>query len=205
MSLQREDVDKLLAPGLVVGLPDVALDEVRTRRDACKRVEDLVSYLRRVVQGQLDLVQAEASLRLSGARGDLGALVDSLPGILAGPPKGATTSGGSRPVASNHSMANTGEMFDMPNDLSPELGEILFGSGSMPAANLGSFTDAELAELGQRLSLQEQELSEQRRALHERIDLLQATIVERYKSGAADIDSLLTQPPAGEADRSEGT
>jgi hypothetical protein len=227
MSLQREEVEKLLAPALVLGLPDVALDEIRARRDACKRVEDLVSYLRRVVQGQLDLVKAETSLRVGGARGDLGALVDSLPGILAGPASGL--GGGSRPVTSTHSMSTSSEMFDVTNDmtpgelaaaLSPELGEILLGSG-LPAANLGSFTDNELADLGRQLRDQEQELSEQRRTLHERIDLLQATIVERYKSGEADIDNLLaeagseaatgiadseaaTGTATAEADRSEG-
>ncbi|MGH9172428.1 MAG: hypothetical protein ACRD0Z_16410 [Acidimicrobiales bacterium] len=190
MSLQRQDVDKLLAPALVAGLPDVALDEVRARRDACKRVEDLVSYVRRVIQGQLDLVTAEMAMRAGGTRGDLETLVERLPDILAGP---AANPNQARPVVSAQSVP-VGE-FEPPAPLST------LGGGSLLAANIGSFSDAELQELSRHLQVQEKELSEQRHALHERIDLLQASIVERYKSGAADIDSLLVD---AEADGSEG-
>jgi hypothetical protein len=248
MSLQREDVDKLLAPALVDGLGDVELAELRGRRDACKRVEDMVSYLRRVVQGQIDLVEAEVAQRAAGgSRGDVTALVENLAGILSGPapapapapgagagpgpdagagpgdasgtaprtsagdPRDGGRAGDSlataqhRPVGAVHNMSALAEMFEEPSDLtpdeiaaalSPELAETLFPGGSLPGANLGSFTDAELVTLGEALRRQEHDLSEQRHTLHERIDLLQATIVDRYKSGAADVDSLLAEADA---------
>jgi hypothetical protein len=190
----------LLAPAFVDGLGEAGLDDVRHRRDECKRVEDMVSYLRRVIQGQIDLVTAEVALRRGGARGDVGQLVDDLPNILAGPAGPLPTGGQARPIGAVHNMSALQEAFEDSSDLtpdeiaaalSPELAETLFPGGSLPGANLGSFTDPELVELAVNLREQEQALSAQRRVLHERIDQLQAAIVERYKSGVADVDSLL--------------
>jgi len=75
--------------------------------------------------------------------------------------------------------------------ISPELAATTFKGGTLPGANLGSFADGELTELVERLRRHEAVLSAERRVLHERIDLLQAIVVERYKSGAAHADSLL--------------
>ena len=43
----------------------------------------------------------------------------------------------------------------------------------------------------QRESAHEAELSARRRTLHERIDVLQAEITRRYKTGEASVESLL--------------
>ncbi len=206
MSLQRQDLDKLLAPALVDGLGEVDLEEIRARRDACKHVEDLMSYLRRVVQGQIDLVNAEIEARAAGAGGDSGQLVEDLPTILAG--RHQQPAGGRG--GSGHAMAGFSDMLDDESDLnpediaaaiSPELAATLFPGGSLPGANLSTFTDAELSELAEKLRRQEHELSAQRHVIHERIDQFQAVIVQRYKSGVADSDALLTG--SGEAPRGE--
>ena len=67
--LQRKDVDRLLAPEFVEGLAEAPVSELRAKRAECRQIEDLVSYLRRVVQGQIDLVVAEMEIRLGGGAG----------------------------------------------------------------------------------------------------------------------------------------
>ena len=61
----------------------------------------------------------------------------------------------------------------------------------LPGANLGAFGDEELRDLAELLLAAEASVSTRRRVLHDQIDHLQAAIVDRYKVGAADPDSLL--------------
>jgi len=211
MGLQRQDVDRLLSPEFIEGLADAPVGELRSKRAECRRVEDLVSYLRRVIQGQIDLVVAEMELRLGGGASDhQRQLVEDLPSILAGShppgvtPASATSGGGDvgnlHQTTSLLAMPAVTEVFaeeaglapdEIAAVISPELAETTFKGGTLPGANLGSFADAELTELVERLRRHEQVLSAERRVLHERIDLLQAIVVERYKSGKAHADTLL--------------
>ena len=203
MRLRRQDVETLLSPVYIEGLELAAVDEVRRRRDECQRAESVVSYLRRVIQGELDLVIAEMELRAGGARGDAERLLEELPAIL----------GASRSVSVSRSPAEVTVQFDVApppsargwrgnedailedligHSLDSDLAEAGLERAAPPGANLGTFTDPELAELVERMRDDEASLSAQRRQLHERIDLLQAAIIERYKSGAANVDSLLS-------------
>ncbi len=221
MRLRRQEVETLLSAAYIEGLELAAVEEVRRRRDECQRAESVVSYLRRVIQGELDLVTAEMDLRAAGARGDVERLVEELPAIL----------GASRSVSVSRSPAEVTVRFDVSSPPSARgwrgnedaILEDLVGHSfdrepdgngrdrpASPGANLGTFTDAELAELVERMRDDEASLSAQRRQLHERIDLLQAAIIERYKSGAATADSLLSSerldlpaPRGGEPDRAD--
>jgi hypothetical protein len=74
-------------------------------------------------------------------------------------------------------------------ELTVELDTIL---GADDVARLAGFDDAELADLAGRLRDLENRVSAERRGLHERIDTLQAELVERHKSGNASLDGLLT-------------
>lgn len=213
MGLERKDVDRLLSPEFVEGLAGASVGELRSKRAECRRVEDLVSYLRRVVQGQIDLVVAEMELRLGdGASDHQHHLVEDLPSILG---RSRLPGGGDLPVAGGRRGGDGGvlhratsllampavtEVFaeeaglapdEIAAVISPELAVTTFKGGMLPGANLESFVDAELTELVDRLSRHEAVLSAERRVLHERIDLLQAIVVERYKTGAAHADALL--------------
>jgi len=56
----------------------------------------------------------------------------------------------------------------------------------------GQLDEAELADLAGRLRELEIRVSAERRGLHERIDTLQAELVERHKTGRASVDGLLS-------------
>jgi hypothetical protein len=214
MSLRREDVDRMLAAEFVESFADASVDEIRTQRATCRRVEYLVSYLRRVVQGQIDLVTAELDLREHGTPDHRHSRVEDLPGILAGTPRpGASeaqgaeeTTDGGRQATSLLAMPEMSGVFAEDEDLAPDeiaavlspaLHELSFSGGMLPGANLASFTDTEVRELLESLREHESSLSAERRVLHERIDQLQTIVVECYKSGVADADTLLGDQDGG--------
>ncbi len=198
MSLHQRDIDRLLAPELTADLHSVTVGELRMRRDACQRAEVALSYVRRVLQGELDIAAAELEARGRGVRGDAGRLVEELPSILAGtgshwPPQVA-------PHEPRLTMAGVAEGWTEQRELALEdlVAEVLSAQRKgdkspplLPGANLGAFGDEELRSLAESLRAAETSVSSTRRTLHDRIDQLQTAIVERYKVGAADADSLL--------------
>ncbi len=218
MSLRRADVERLVAPSFVEGLAEAPLSELRSRRDECLRAEVVLSYLRRILQGELDIVRAELELRSSGERSDPSRLVEDLPVILARQLKGEAGGGsiaersatGDEGVARGISPPAHLSLVGMPGlfktwsepwtkeveemiagALSSELVERALPGGTLPGENLAALSDQELAGAAARLEENEAVLSLKRRQLHERIDELQAAIVHRYQSGAASADSLL--------------
>lgn len=198
MGITARDLDSLCSPAYLEGADHAPVTELRERRDVCQRAELLLSYLRRVVQAETDLVAAEIVLRKDTGESDVERLVAELPRIL--------VSGPSRPEpSSQHVPAPATEVLAPITDLEgAETAEELLSSvlgidgagapnpaGLLPGANLCTFDDGELLVVLERLREQETVLSRRRRALHERIDELQAMIVDRYKTGAADPDTLL--------------
>ena len=84
MALHQKDIDRLLEPELTSDLESVPVGELRIRRDACQCAEVALSYVRRLLQGELDIAAAELEARGRGVRGDTGRLLEDLPTILAG-------------------------------------------------------------------------------------------------------------------------
>ncbi len=79
--------DRLLAVDYLDELDTRPIDEMRTMRTECLDVETGLSYLRRMVQGPLDIVNRELVRREVGGRADRATLIDELPGILADGPR----------------------------------------------------------------------------------------------------------------------
>ena len=200
MGLHQEDIDRLLEPGLTDDLAEVPLEELRQRRNTCERAEFAMSYVRRVLQGELDLVAAELDARGRGVRGDTGRLIEDLPTILAGPGTSAppplhaheprlTMSG----VAQGFTEQSGLDLEELVVEvLTTEMNDAPSGNAVLPGANLGAFADEELRAFAESLLAAETRVSARRRVLHDQIDKLQSAIVQRYKVGAADSDSLLS-------------
>ena len=73
--------------------------------------------------------------------------------------------------------------------LTVELDAIL---GADDIARLGDLDEGELGDLADRLRVLENRVSADRLGMFGRIDTLQAELVERYKSGRATADGLLS-------------
>jgi len=77
----RRRIDKVLDPEFLVDLPEWPLEELRRRQAECLEIETEVSYVRRMTQARIDILEAELDRRASG--GSVGDLIAALPEILA--------------------------------------------------------------------------------------------------------------------------
>ena len=100
LGMWSDEVERVLGPDPVADVGSISVAEIRVQRDECRRVEDKVSYLRRLVQGRLDIVEADLRRRADGTSpGDLPSLVEQLPGILSDRVRGPGTGPGRLPTS----------------------------------------------------------------------------------------------------------
>ena len=152
----------------------LALVELRALRAKLQNDDDAVSYVRRLAQARLDLVEAEKRRRVDG--GDPQNLSDELSTILSTHLTGGTPRP-PRPAEdfSSHPLA---EQFDALADRSGD-------------HDLASLSTEEISRYADALFEFEQDRSHERRDLFARIDKLSAELVRRYRDGEADVDGLL--------------
>src|SRR4051812_41612698 len=88
----RRRIDRVLAENYLAGIEQMSLAEVRVLRSEAQQEETDLSYVRRLLQGRIDIVRAELVRRGGAAEGVAGgSVVDQLPSILsAGPPGGGS-------------------------------------------------------------------------------------------------------------------
>ena len=178
MAISR--IDDILSPDYVEGLDDLPLADVRSRRDECQEAADELSYLRRMVQGRLDIVHADLNRRAGGEAGDLHDLVEQLK-------RGEILGEGTRATGFGR-LPNTLAPADTDGWMAAELDTII-DAGRV--STLPDLDEAEVRSIADKLTELERRVSEQRGELHNRANTLQEEIVRRYKSGEATVDSLL--------------
>ncbi|HKH26658.1 MAG TPA: aerial mycelium formation protein, partial [Acidimicrobiia bacterium] len=81
MSEHRRRIDEVLDPAFLTKVSDWPLDDLRRRHAECLEIETEVSYVRRMTQARIDILEAELARRASG--GTVGDLISALPEILA--------------------------------------------------------------------------------------------------------------------------
>ena len=164
-----DDLERLLEGSYLSDLSSLGPEELRTMRDEAQQVEAKLSYLRRLVQGRLDIVTAELARRTSGGQaGDLSALVEQLPQILA-----------DRVRAPGPGRLPTNLVPPDDDDLTAELDAV--GGGNLGA--IPDLSEDELRGLSSRLEALEATVSARRRAVFGVIDTLQAELASRYEHG----------------------
>jgi hypothetical protein len=180
MPSPKDDLDRILTSPYLDGIETRSLEEIRAMRTECQQAEVALSYLRRLIQGRLDIVHTYLDHPGTDAPPDLASLVNDLPGIL--------SSGPGRPPGPEHLpmlLAPDTEGSDLTADLDAVL-------GADEIADLADLDIDQLNNLAGRLEALENRVSLDRRALHVRIDTLQAELVARHKTGRASVDGLLS-------------
>jgi hypothetical protein len=152
----------VLDPAYVDGLDDRSIEELRAKHAECVELETEVSYIRRLAQARIDILEAEVQRRSSG--GSLGDLIEKLPQILSDDgPRG-------NPASSRLPLQMAPEQ---DSEWAPALERF-----DRVLANFPTLSEAELEEAIGELRALEREVSDQRRELFaviDRIDMSLAT------------------------------
>lgn len=143
--------------------------KIRVMRDECRTEERTLSYVRRMVQGHLDLADAELARR--GGTGSE-ALVVHVAQTLAGP------------AHPSRSLRAVG-LYE-PTDAADDLEDLT-------GARLPDLDDDALVAHLERLRRRERALSDRRAVLLGHLDRLQAALVERYREDHTVIDEVALQ------------
>jgi len=176
----RRRIDQVLGEGFLDDLAVLSLDEVRGRRRVAEQEEADLSYLRRLLQGRLDLVRAEQSRRGAPEPAQGASIVDSLPGILADGTR--STRGSGRHLTVEPSRVDDHRRAAEALAADTELSDPQTMSDDELAAALATFIEAERS------------VSEVRRRVQDAMDTLTAEMTRRYRDGEATVDELLAQP-----------
>ncbi len=168
-------IDKVLATGYLDGLREVEIAELRILKQEAEQEEVDLSYIRRMIQGRIDIVRAELNRR-DGAT--TGSLVDNLTTILADEPRGPARGLG-RHTTLEPSRADSHRRYV----------EALVADVDL--SDVGVRTADELAHAMRTLSEEEQVISVKRRSVQDVMDACTAEVTRRYRDGEADVSTLL--------------
>jgi hypothetical protein len=156
---------RVLDPAYLADVESSSVDDLRAKHAECLELETEVSYVRRLTQARIDILEAEIGRRSSG--GSLEDLIEQLPQILADSgPRG-------NPASSRLPMQLAPEQ---ESEWAPDLEQF---DGVL--ANLPTLTDAELDEAITGLRALEREVSDQRRALHGVIDRIDLSLASQLR------------------------
>ena len=167
-------IDKVLAEDFLAGLAELSMADVRALRDEAGQEEADLSYLRRLLQGRIDIVGAELTRRSGGAGSRL---VEELPRILAEEARQPARGLGRHQTVE---PSNTGSTRRLEEQIA-----------SIDVTDVGDRDEASLRQLLDELQATEAGISERRRAVQGVYDATSAEITDRYRNGRADVSELL--------------
>lgn len=165
------ELERVLEPAYLERLSEVDPDELRSMRRRCTDLENGVSYVRRLVQGRIDLLADEVKARAAGGGGDLADLVTRLPELL---------SDKARSPGSGRAEQELDPPEAVAAPLTAALDDVV---GPSILAHLATLTDLELSAAVLALGDFEESLSRHRRALHVTIDSLNDELGRRISAG----------------------
>jgi hypothetical protein len=178
---QRTDSPRLPSDTSDPELPALSLPELRTLRREAQRDEADLSYLRRLLQGRIDILRAEVARRAPGAASvavaEETSVVERLAEILRDAPARHRSS-------ARHVTLGTPQGEEYRRLAAEMLAEV-------ELSDLGARTDLELNTAMGRLERHEQQVSRRRRRLQRTADECGAEIARRYREGEAQVDDLL--------------
>lgn len=176
-----ERIEAVLGPEFVADVEALSMDDLRARRGECQELEEVLSYVRRVVQARLDILLAEIERRAGGdATVDPAELVAQLPAIL-----------GERRGAASTRLASYSDPAEASAELLERVDAVV---GEATLARLSELDEARVRWLAGALSELERSFSDGRRDLHAHLDIFQAEIVRRYKTGVVSVEEVLRSP-----------
>lgn len=164
----RRRIDRVTSPDFLTGLPAATPAQLRTMRDECREEESRLSYVRRLLHGQMDVARAELTRRDAGGTQSL---ITALGEVLADP---------QRPGAAR-SAANS-ITYDPSGESGHRVGDGVLDH--LPLHTLPDMSDDDLVAAVTKLAEDETVISALRRTVLDHLDRLQAELILRYRDGA---------------------
>ncbi|HVM21121.1 MAG TPA: hypothetical protein VM307_14270 [Egibacteraceae bacterium] len=181
---RRRRIDRVTAEDYLAGLDAVDVPQLRTMRDDCREEEARLSYARRVLHGQLDIVRAEQRRRTGD---DDQGLVGTLTEILSDDP------------APRSREARTAPLYAPDDDrYGHRAHDTLVDDAQV--SRVPDLDDGELAGLLQRLQDKEEHISSLRRTVLTHLDALQDELISRYRDGSVDVDEVVASAVSARPD-----
>ncbi len=168
----KRRIDRIVAPGYAEGLDRLPIDELKRRRDECLAEREYQSLLRRLVQGRLDILGSHLQRRRSGEGEAFGLDDQSLVHELA-------TS-----MASPGGSGSRGEVLRLlvpPEEMHLARRRVESLVADPGISDPRALSDADLADVVERLRTEERQVSEDRAAVIEVHDRLQGELRRRYR------------------------
>jgi hypothetical protein len=169
-------IDRVLDPGFVAGIAELDLAELRARREEAEAEEADISYLRRLLQGRLDILRAELVRRAHGGSGDVAELLAGLPSILTDEAPG-TFPAVPRVLVPSRADQHRRRVERLVSDET--------------VARLPELDVDELTRAVEVLAREEESVSAHRRAVQRVVDALRGELARRYRDGSARVADLL--------------
>ena len=168
-------IDRVLAEDYLAGLAEAPLADVRSLRDEAEQEEVDLSYIRRLIQGRMDIVRAELNHREGG---QTGSVVDNLAQVLADEPRSAARGLG------RHTTIEPSRVDNHRRYVESLVADV-------DLTDTGARSSDDLHHAMRVFADEEQVLSGKRRQVQTVMDACQAEITRRYRDGEADVATLL--------------
>lgn len=172
----RRRVDRVLSPEFVADLATLSTAELRARRMEADAEENDLSYVRRILHGRLDMLEAEIDRRAS--RREAPDVVAEVVRILTTPP----------PVPGRSQRSQTGQ----PSRLTEHRRAVERLIADPAVSYVTALSDEGLEQVRAQLAAHEREVSDCRRAVQAVVDLMSKELTVRHRNGEAGVKNLLT-------------
>jgi anti-sigma-K factor RsiG len=172
----RRRIDKVLADDFASDLDSIDIDELRSRRREAEQEEADLSYVRRMLQGRMDILRAELARRSGG--GDT-KIVEHLSQVL------------SDTSRNDHGLGRFLRV--EPSRVDEHRRAVEQVIADVGVSEVEGHSDDDIRGALGRLEEFEHAVSEDRHQVQRVMDALTAEVAGRYKSGAASVDDLLAE------------
>jgi hypothetical protein len=172
----RRRIDLVLSVDFLEDLETATLDDVRQRRREAEQEDADLSYIRRMLQGRMDILRAELSRRSNG--GD-DKLVDHLSRIL------------SDVGRADHGLGRY--LTVEPSRVDEHRRAVEQVIADVGVSDVEGHSDDEVRAALARVEEFERGVSEDRQAVQQVMDALTAEVTRRYRTGAASVEDLLAE------------
>ena len=164
----------MLAPGYLDGLEALPLEQVRALRQDAEQEEADLSYLRRLLQGRIDILRAELDRRSGSSAGPR--VVDRLAEILADQPS-------LRPALGRHLSIGPSRVGEYRRSMERMIADV-------DLSDVTARSEAEIRSAMESLTGCEHSVSQNRRAVQRIADACRQEVARRYRTGEAQVADL---------------